>query len=152
MRRIPRHNPDKWDSRSREVPRSDGIPEYYHRNINFTCVDCGKECVFTVQQQREWFEAKNGYYYQRPIRCAEHYEEWKFSRNLKIQMDDALVELRHNPDSEELMRAYALSIVDFHKQTGNGKLETAIHLLRKLPEEGDALLYCREQVQLAGHY
>lgn len=123
-----------------------GVPKFY-KDECYKCVDCGKEILFSAEQQKEWYEVKKRYIYQRPVRCRDHFLQWLSDRKIKLKMDKSLEKIRLMPDSEEAMRDYAFSIVEFHKRNGMGDLNTAIHLLRQLKEEGEALEYCLGQVQ-----
>lgn len=122
------------------------IPEYYE-DETYKCVDCGREVIFTAEQQQEWYEQKKRYFFQRPIRCPTHHEEWRRTRKSKYQMDAALAQLRANPASDEAMRAAARAIVEFHKRTGKGNLQSAIHLFRRLSVDDADLRYCRQMIQ-----
>lgn len=124
--------------------RSWTIPEFYE-DETYRCVDCGKESLFTAEMQREWYEVKKRYFFQRPIRCSEHHEEWRLKRKSKFKMDRALAALRKNPESENAMQTTAKAIIDFHKKTGNGNLQAALHLLRKLGNDDELLNYCKEK-------
>jgi len=43
-------------------------PEYYY-DIEFTCVDCGIEQIWTAAQQKRWYEEAGGYFFAVAIRC-----------------------------------------------------------------------------------
>lgn len=45
-----------------------GVPLYYE-DLNFTCVDCGREEVWTAEQQKWWYETAKGYIFSKAIRC-----------------------------------------------------------------------------------
>lgn len=57
---------------SQRAPHSSygGVPLYYE-DQPFTCVDCGKEEVWTAEQQKWWYEAAKGSIYSRAVRCRE---------------------------------------------------------------------------------
>ena len=46
-----------------------GRPPYY-RDIEFCCEDCGKECVWTADDQRYWYEQLRGSPYSTAKRCS----------------------------------------------------------------------------------
>ncbi|MCK4999297.1 MAG: zinc-ribbon domain containing protein [Anaerohalosphaera sp.] len=133
---------------SAESQRSWGIPEYYKDQYN-KCVDCGKEIMFSAERQKDWYEVKKRIIYEHPIRCAKHFVEWSLTRKSKSRLDYAMNKLKQNPKSEEALLDCALSIIDYHKNSGKGNLQKALHLLRQLNEEGDAMEYCKEQIQNA---
>lgn len=136
------------ESLSEESQRSYGIPEFYEDEY-YKCIECGKETLFSAEQQKQWYEVEKRYLFQGPIRCRHHFFLWLSDRKTKFRMDKALEYLNLHPDSKDAMRDYALSIVEFHKNTGNGNLHTAVHLLRKLNKDPDELAYCIEQIKKA---
>lgn len=135
---------------SEKSKRSWSTLKYYEDQI-YRCVECGKETVFSAEQQREWYEIKKRDIYLKPVRCHQHFVEWAIARQVKLKMAKALEDLRLHPNSGEIKRNCALSIVEFHKNTGKGNLNTALHLLRKLngSADEDAITYCNEQIQKA---
>jgi len=44
-------------------------PPVYYVDYEFTCVDCGKEDVWTAEQQKWWYEVAKGTLQSRAIRC-----------------------------------------------------------------------------------
>lgn len=47
-----------------------GVPLYYE-DTPFTCVDCGKEDIWTAKQQQWWYEVAKGPIYSRAVRCRD---------------------------------------------------------------------------------
>ena len=47
------------------------LPHKYYKNIEFDCVDCGNEEVWTAAQQKWWYEEAKGDYFTTAIRCRE---------------------------------------------------------------------------------
>ena len=43
-------------------------PDYYY-DIEFNCMDCGKEEVWTAEQQKWWYEEAGGYFFATAVRC-----------------------------------------------------------------------------------
>ena len=43
----------------------------FYRDILFTCEDCGRESVWSAQDQRHWYEVLNGSPYSEARRCSE---------------------------------------------------------------------------------
>jgi len=43
----------------------------FYQDIKFTCEDCGKQCVWTAQDQRYWYEVVHGSPYSEPRRCSD---------------------------------------------------------------------------------
>jgi hypothetical protein len=46
----------------------DRAPEFYD-DIEFQCVDCGAEEVWTARQQKWWYEEAGGYFFSTATRC-----------------------------------------------------------------------------------
>jgi hypothetical protein len=126
--------------------RSYGVPEFYVDEY-YNCVECGVESLFSAEKQKEWYEVDKRDIYVRPCRCPQHFIEWLSGRKAKYWMDVAIEKLKADPDSKDAMLRYAMSVVSFHKNTGNGNLNSAIHILRKLDKDKDALEYCTEQMK-----
>lgn len=57
---------------SQQAPNNSygGVPLYYE-DTPFTCVDCGKEEVWTAEQQKWWYEVAKGPIYSRAVRCRD---------------------------------------------------------------------------------
>ena len=58
----------KADLRKQTPNNSYSSPEYYE-DVNFTCRDCGAECVWTAEQQRLWYEQWGGPVQSAAVRC-----------------------------------------------------------------------------------
>ena len=95
---------------------------------------------------KEWYEVSKRYFWQRPTRCSYHHDEWRIKRKNKFAMDRNLSALKENPSDEVIMAKCAESIVQFHKDTGNGNLQTALCLLNKLERTDSLYVYCRNQL------
>jgi hypothetical protein len=52
-----------------------GTPDFvlrgYYLDVAFTCVDCGKACVWTAERQKWWYEKARGDIWSKATRCAE---------------------------------------------------------------------------------
>ena len=125
--------------RSRDIP-THYIDELYH------CIDCGIECTFLADQQKDWYEVEKRYFWQRPTRCIFHHDEWRVKRSNKFDMDRRLEALSKNPRDEENMAQCAESMVQFHKDTSNGNLQTALCLLKKLKRTDPFYTYCKDRL------
>ena len=55
---------------SQQAPHNSygGVPLYYE-DQPFTCVDCGKEEIWTAEQQKWWYEVAKASIYSRAVRC-----------------------------------------------------------------------------------
>ncbi|NQZ56097.1 MAG: zinc-ribbon domain containing protein [Lentisphaeraceae bacterium] len=137
--------PVNFERLSEESKRSWTIPSHY-TDQTYKCVDCGQECLFLAETQKEWYEIKKRYYWQHPIRCLNHHKKWLSTRKHKFEMGRNIEALSQNPESEELMGNCAESIIQFHKDTGTGNLKTALHLLKKLNRTDSFYTYCKSQL------
>jgi len=129
---------------SEKSQRSLGIPEYYIDEI-IKCTDCDVSFLFSAIEQKEWYEHKKVYFWQRPIRCEFHYHEWLRIKKMKKEMDRNLAILESEPDNKKLMNICADSITEYHKGTQNGNIKKAMELYNKLNLKNDNYLYCKKQ-------
>jgi hypothetical protein len=84
-RRIPRYKRNAEESEGKRRWRSGRIPadlskqapnnsygaRLYYEDTPFTCIDCGKEEVWTAEQQQWWYEVARGPIYSQANRCRE---------------------------------------------------------------------------------
>lgn len=155
---IAQHMPD----RSRSIPvnrdalhptslHTLALPDYWE-DEHFTCVDCGKEVLFSAERQREWYEVKKRPIFLRPIRCPEHHEAWRQGRRAKFAMDRRLERLKRDPNDTDVIREAAMAIVTFHQRTKRGNLQMALHLLRHLALQEKpivrAIRYCESELKI----
>lgn len=56
---------------SRQAPNNSYDPPRYYEDRPFTCVDCGKEEIWTAERQKWWYEVAKGPIYSRAVRCRE---------------------------------------------------------------------------------
>ena len=75
-KRKPRHDgSDKYRhtrlsaDRSQQAANNSYSPLLFYEDKLFTCVDCGKEEVWTATQQKWWYEVAKGTIYSRAVRC-----------------------------------------------------------------------------------
>lgn len=54
---------------SKQAPNNSYGPPAEYRDQPFTCVDCGKEEVWTARQQQWWYEVAKGTIYSHAVRC-----------------------------------------------------------------------------------
>ena len=57
---------------SQQAPHTSwgGVPLVYY-DKPFECIDCGREEVWTAEQQKWWYETAKGYIFSTAIRCHE---------------------------------------------------------------------------------
>lgn len=56
---------------SKQSPNNSYGPPLYYEDRPFTCIDCGKEEVWTAEQQKWWYEVAQGPIYSQANRCRE---------------------------------------------------------------------------------
>ena len=54
---------------SKQAPNNSYSARLYYEDMPFTCVDCGREEVWTAAQQQWWYEVAQGSIYTTAIRC-----------------------------------------------------------------------------------
>lgn len=99
MRESPNRLPVDQSRLSEKSLRSWSLPEYY-TDERYRCVGCGKECVFTAETQKEWYEDQGKFFWERPDRCEDCHSEWRSLRK-DIKFFPEL--LRGDPTSEQLL-------------------------------------------------
>ena len=133
-----------------ESLRSCSLPEFW-QDEHYTCVDCGRKVLFTARKQQEWYEVEKRPIFERPMRCPEHFKEWRKNRHVKSVMDWALRKLKADPENHAAMRDAALAIVEYHQHTGRGNLQMAVRLLRNVQTRkgrvAEAFAYCQDKLR-----
>jgi hypothetical protein len=56
---------------SEQAPNNSYDPPLFHEDREFACVDCGKQEVWTAEQQKWWFETAKGSMDSGAIRCRD---------------------------------------------------------------------------------
>lgn len=54
---------------SQQADNNSYSPPEFYEDLEFVCVDCGSEEVWTAKQQQWWYEVAKGSIYSRAIRC-----------------------------------------------------------------------------------
>ena len=138
--------PVDFEKLSEKSLRSWTIPEFYEDQI-YNCVECGRECIFTAEEQKRKFEEEKKYIWQRPNRCREHFQLWRESRKAKFEMDRALEQLKQNPEDKKLLISYAESIVKFHQKNERGNLQIAMSIFKRFEVKDNYSHYCKETIK-----
>lgn len=126
----PKRIPVDFDALSEESRKSCSILDYYE-DETFLCVDCGKVCAFPADKQKLWYEVHKRYFWQRPIRCAEHHELWSEAKSQKLKMDHLIADLKKS-NSRKLKIECAEAIIKHSELTGRGNLRMATELGKDL--------------------
>ncbi len=56
---------------SQQAPNNSYSPPRYYEDVRFTCSDCGKEEVWTAEQQKVYYEKWKKPIYHQASRCRE---------------------------------------------------------------------------------
>ena len=134
--------PVEFEKLSSKSLHSWSLPEYYIDEI-YKCIECGKECIHTAETQKRWCEEEKKYFWQKPIRCEDHYQEWREARKTKFEMDRVLEKLKENPEDKNLLIAYAEAIVKFHQKNERGNLEAAMSIFKRFEIKDNYSHYCK---------
>ena len=141
----PGHLPLDLTALSEESRRSRGIPDHYVDEA-FTCVDCGKGCIFTATRQKDLYEVKKRCFYVRPVRCTACAKAYRETKRTAFPLDQALARLPKRTEDDAFKLDCALGIIEFHRLSQRGNLALALHLLRGQGEDSRrvtrALNYC----------
>lgn len=54
-----------------QVPQGYPCPPRFYADRPYHCADCGREQVWTAEQQKWWYEVAKGELYSRAIRCRD---------------------------------------------------------------------------------
>ena len=54
---------------TQQAPNNSYGPPLFYEDYEFTCVDCGRQEVWTAEQQKWWYEVAKGPIYARAVRC-----------------------------------------------------------------------------------
>ena len=137
--------PVDFKALSDDTRHSHGLPDHYV-DERFTCVDCGKECLFTAAQQKQLYEVKKRCFYQRPVRCSSCSASFRETRRTEFPLDQALARLPKRITDDSFKLDCALGIIEFHRLSQRGNLSLALHLLRAQREDSRrvkrAMDYC----------
>ncbi len=70
---------------SQQAPNNSyGCPLLFYEDTPFTCVDCGKEEIWTAKQQQWWYEVAKGSIYSRSKRCRDCRRKYRARRQTGV--------------------------------------------------------------------
>jgi hypothetical protein len=55
---------------SKQAPNNSWNPPTYYEDMPFTCIDCGRDQVWTATQQKWWYEVAKGPVFSSAKRCV----------------------------------------------------------------------------------
>ena len=135
--------PVEHEKLSEKSLRSWVLPEFYVDEI-YNCIDCGKKCIHTAETQKRWHEEEKKYFWQKPLRCDIHFQEWRESRKSKFKMDRVLEKLKDHPEDKQLLISYAEAIVNFHQKNERGNLQLAMSIFKRFEIKDNNSHYCKQ--------
>ena len=104
-------------------------PTYFYVNESDTCVQCGKDFVFSAREQKYWFETLQ--FAAGPVRCRDCRRRRRTEKALRLELAAAKAELKRAPDDPAALLAVAETLVRYHGRFGQGKLDEAIAAARR---------------------
>lgn len=110
-------NSANWSEASRRGYACVGVPSKYH-DIHFKCASCRRDEVFTAAEQRNTYEVKKAYIWQRRKLC-----QMCFGTRIKLERELKQLQQRWMTESK---------LIEREPQT----LERWLWLLRQLPRYG----------------
>lgn len=102
------------------------VPRYFYINQDKTCVQCGKDFVFSAKEQKYWYESLKFHFDSTAIRCPKCRRTQRNVKALNRQLELTKSKLREEPNDPLLLLALAQTIIAFHKKTNSGNLDEAI--------------------------
>jgi len=59
----------------------------YYENMNYQCIKCTRSCVFTAEEQKETYEVKKSYIWQRRTLCKRCFKELQTLKKLNQEFE-----------------------------------------------------------------
>jgi len=106
-------------------------PKYYYVDIDKTCVQCGKEFIFSAKEQKYWYETLKFHFASEAIRCVACRRQRRSDRAIQEQLSRATALLRERPKDSVALVGLAEATVRYHERLGSGDLNKAISACRK---------------------
>lgn len=73
----------------KQAPNNSYGPPAYYADLSFRCFDCGKEEVWTAEQQHWWYEIAKGPIQSTAVRCRACRRRWRQARDEQRQRSAA---------------------------------------------------------------
>jgi hypothetical protein len=124
-------DPSQWSESSKRSYSFVARPTFYE-DIPYNCWRCGKASVFGAKDQKEAFEVKKAYIWQRRMLCQECWRQEQ-----EIASDLRQCQTRWDGDKKEaasdndFLKNW-LRLLELHPEYGARKNSAAINMLRKL--------------------
>lgn len=115
-------------------------PRYFYVDEKKTCVQCGRDFVFSAQEQKHWYESLHFHFDSTAIRCVECRSKKRSDRAVQARLNEAARRLKENGDDPEVLVDYARAVVDHRAFRGQGDVAAAIRACRKAREVSPTML------------
>lgn len=120
----------RGDVRKQNLCLACHTPKYFYIDEQRTCIQCGKDFVFSAAEQKFWYESLGFYGTSVAIRCVTCRRKKRDQNSLNQQIALAKTGLKKSPRDPALLLELAEAIILYRMATGNGKLEEAISAAR----------------------
>jgi tetratricopeptide (TPR) repeat protein len=107
------------------------VPRYFYVDAGRSCIQCGRDFLFSAAEQKFWYEELKFYGTSVPVRCQECRRQKRTERSLGTQIGLAKASLKQNRNDPALLLDLAEAIALYQQRTGQGKLNEAIAAARR---------------------
>lgn len=129
-------------------------PRFFYIDEARTCIQCGREFVFSGKEQKYWYEVRQFHFDSVAIRCVSCRRQRRSEKLLRGQLSAIRARLADNPDDPDALLEDARTRVLYHRRSGEGNLSRAIASARKAlriwPKATEALYWQGIAQHLAG--
>jgi hypothetical protein len=115
------------------------FPRYFYVDQERSCVECGRDFVFSASEQKFWYEDLKFHFDSVAIRCQECRRKQRTKKTLNTAVARAKSRLAESPLDAIRALAVAEALVRLMEHTGEGDLNEAIALARKARRSGDKI-------------
>ena len=107
------------------------VPKYFYVDETITCLQCGRDFVFSGKEQKYWYEALRFNFHSVAIRCPGCRRRRRSAKSLRNQLALVRRKLEQNPDDPSHLLDLAEAIVRYRRLKGEGDLNAAIAAARR---------------------
>ena len=106
-------------------------PKYFYLDEEKKCIQCGRNFIFSAQEQKYWYESLQFVLYSTAIRCKNCRKQKRTKKILNRQIQAALEHIKKEPGNILYLLQYIEYTIKYFEMTGEGDLEKAIGFCRK---------------------
>lgn len=126
-------DPEKWSESSKRSVIYDFPPKEYG-DINYKCWRCEASAVFTAEEQKQAFERRKAYIWQRRYLCGTCFSERQaLERNIRRHSAKWEAQKRQLQRDIAFLKEW-LQLLEAHPRYGGKRNEANINMLRRLLE------------------